>query len=158
MDWLLSPAVLVGVVVGGLSAYALRAQCMGGDYARWREIAWTLPWGDRRRLHVATTRGRAVSPPSLAPLAVRRAELVEASTLAMLAAPWHRWLYVGSIVLWGGLAAVNVLSGDLMLTIVAGAVGVVSLFAPLFERHGLARTRRSLAANRELAASLADAE
>jgi hypothetical protein len=158
MDWLFSPAVLVGVVVGGIAAYALRAQFMGGDYARWRGIAWTLPWRDRWRLHVATTRGRAVTPERLAPLAVQRAELIEASTVAVLAAPWHRWLYVGSIVLWGGLAAINVASDDLMFAIISVAVGVVSLFAPLFERHGLARTRRSLEANRALVASLAAAE
>lgn len=157
MEWLLSPWVVIGVVVGVLAGLSVRAKYMAGDFGTWREIAATLPWRDRCRLYVATSRGRAVSPPSLALLAVRRGELVAASTEVALARPGRRRLFIGAVLFWVAIGMIEVLAREWLLVAWSAGILLATVFAPYWERRGLELTRRSVEVNRRLAEDLTGA-
>lgn len=92
-----------------------RRKQIESGWAEWCRTAKALPWRDRWELYRATLRGRAVSDPRMAALAVQRARC------------YHAWvdssIRPGSATRWFGplFAALSLLG--LLLALIGGAAG-----------------------------------
>jgi hypothetical protein len=115
----------------------------------WVATASTLSWRDRWRLAWSTTTGRAVSDPSLAALAARRATV--AQDMLGRVRPRLKWIWIGLGLLWLAEGVFNLLDqqwflGTLFLILAAGAA-----FMPQLAHWDARRAGRSAEANRRLA-------
>jgi len=127
------------------------------EWVRWEETARTLSWRDRFELLQATTRGRAVSKPELAPLARQRSEAAIAVIENIDATPWSQWrLALTAFVVGSGVAniAIGLITRDVTgLCQGLALVAVGACVSPPAQRRTnerlLERLRRSAQVNAE---------
>jgi hypothetical protein len=135
-----------------------RRMFAGLGFEEWREVAAQLPWRDRRALYVANSRGRAPAP-RLAPLAVRRGEVIEAMLLraAQRRRPLRWVLYSAGVVSLAGLALTVTAyfmddgGGSLWPSVPSTLLtaGIAFAYEPLVRRRA-ELVRRSVERSREL--------
>ncbi|MFE7244793.1 hypothetical protein [Streptomyces sp. NPDC057580] len=144
-----SPRVGVGglAVAAIVTAVARRQQAKSG-WGEWCRTAKTLPWHNRWQLYSATARGRAVSDPRLAALAVQRADRVRALRKVQQG---PRWAQVGGAALFLVLGGFLLLSREWALGGLSFVLALMSAFAPALYQRGVRRAQRCIEANRRLA-------
>ncbi|MFF3878139.1 hypothetical protein [Streptomyces sp. NPDC001978] len=138
-----------GLLVAAIVTAFARWQQAKSGWDEWYRTAKTLPWRDRWQLYRATARGRAVSDPRLAPLAVQRADRLSA-LLKVGQRLNPRWLQVGSTVLFLVIGSVLLLRREWVLGGISFVLALMSAFTSALHQRGVRRAQRCIEANRRL--------